>query len=83
MEEMLGSFGPNTNKEPYTKNFEPEETPSGMLARSGQYHVRSQVIDDDKNVYAGMFQGNDFRSQQANARRISDFEWWFKIAKEW
>lgn len=25
--------------------------PSGMLARSGSYNVRSRVIDDDKTVY--------------------------------
>ncbi|CEQ39585.1 SPOSA6832_01109, partial [Sporobolomyces salmonicolor] len=25
--------------------------PSGMLARSGSYNVRSRVIDDDKNIY--------------------------------
>lgn len=27
--------------------------PSGMLARSGSYNVRSRVIDDDKTVYGG------------------------------
>lgn len=25
--------------------------PSGMLARSGTYNVRSRVTDDDKNIY--------------------------------
>ncbi|TFK29343.1 rho GDP-dissociation inhibitor [Coprinopsis marcescibilis] len=64
LEQMLGSYGPNPNGVPYTKNFEPEESPSGMLARSGTYHVRSRVIDDDGEVYA-------------------DWEWYFKLAKEW
>ena len=50
---MLGSYGPHPNGEPYTKNFEPEESPSGMLARSGSYNVKSRVVDDDGEVYAG------------------------------
>lgn len=51
LEQMLGSYGPRT--EPYTKNFDPDESPSGFLARSGSYNVRSRVIDDDGEVYAG------------------------------
>jgi len=62
LEEMLGSFGPTP--EPYVKKFLPEESPTGMLARSGTYHVRSRVVDDDKGEYA-------------------NFEWYFKIGKEW
>jgi len=53
MEQMLGSYGPSVSGTPYTKNFEAEESPSGMLARSGAYHVRSRVVDDDGEVYAG------------------------------
>jgi len=64
LEQMLGSYGPSPGGEPYTKNFPPEESPSGMLARTGTYNVRSRVIDDDNEVYA-------------------DFEWSFKITKEW
>jgi len=64
MEQMLGSYGPSPDGRPYTKNFDPEESPSGMLARSGAYNVRSKVIDDDGEVYA-------------------DWEWSFKLAKEW
>ncbi|KAE9410304.1 rho GDP-dissociation inhibitor [Gymnopus androsaceus JB14] len=64
LEQMLGSYGPSPNSEPYVKNFEPEESPSGMLARSGTYNVKSRVIDDDGEVYA-------------------DFEWAFKLGKEW
>lgn len=48
---MLGSYGPNSD--PYAKNFDPEESPSGLLARSGTYSVKSRVIDDDGEVYAG------------------------------
>ncbi|EJD00941.1 E set domain-containing protein [Fomitiporia mediterranea MF3/22] len=62
LEQMLGSYGPSA--EAYTKNFPTEESPSGMLARSGTYAVRSRVTDDDKEVYA-------------------DFDWCFKLAKEW
>ncbi|KAI8636697.1 hypothetical protein BD408DRAFT_355156 [Parasitella parasitica] len=47
-EEMLGSYGPNT--EAYEKKFQPEEAPSGMLAR-GDYTVKSKFVDDDKNIH--------------------------------
>lgn len=53
MEQMLGSYGPQ--EAPYTKNFDPEESPSGLIARSGTYSVRSRVVDDDGEVYAGTF----------------------------
>jgi Rho GDP-dissociation inhibitor len=48
---MLGSYGPRD--EPYVKDFATEESPSGLLARSGSYNVKSRFIDDDNNVYAG------------------------------
>ncbi|KAJ3723137.1 immunoglobulin E-set [Lentinula raphanica] len=64
MEQMLGSYGPSPTSEPYVKNFEPEESPSGMIARSGTYNVKSRVVDDDGEVYA-------------------DWEWQFKLGKEW
>jgi len=64
MEQMLGSYGPSPSGEAYTKNFDPEESPSGLLARSGSYNVRSRVVDDDGEAYA-------------------DWEWTFKLAKEW
>ena len=54
LEQMLGSYSPQSDGKPYTKNFDPEESPSGVLARSGSYNVRSRVIDDDGAVYAGM-----------------------------
>ena len=53
LEQMLGSYGPNPTEEPYSKDFDPEESPSGMLARSGTYNVVSRVVDDDGEVYAG------------------------------
>ena len=49
---MLGSYGPQ--EQAYTKDFDPDESPSGMLARSGTYNVRSRVIDDDGEVHCGM-----------------------------
>ncbi|WWC90629.1 uncharacterized protein L201_005565 [Kwoniella dendrophila CBS 6074] len=61
-EAMLGSYGPQ--EAAYTKVFASEESPSGMLARSGSYAVRSRVTDDDKHVWL-------------------DFEWGFKLGKEW
>ncbi|KAF8138637.1 immunoglobulin E-set [Boletus edulis] len=64
LEQMLGSYGPHPQGEAYAKNFDPEESPSGVLARSGSYNVRSRVVDDDGEVYA-------------------DWEWSFKLAKEW
>ena len=54
LEQMLGSYGPSPDGKPYTKVFDPEESPSGMLARSGTYAVRSRVLDDDGEVYAGL-----------------------------
>lgn len=50
---MLGSYGPHPQGESYVKNFEAEESPSGVLARAPSYNVRSRVIDDDGEVYAG------------------------------
>jgi Rho GDP-dissociation inhibitor len=52
---MLGSYGPSADGKPYTKVFDSEESPSGMVARSGKYEVTSRVADDDGDVYAGMF----------------------------
>ncbi|KAI9682998.1 MAG: hypothetical protein M1822_006191 [Bathelium mastoideum] len=47
MQEMIGSYSPNTKEKPiYEKKFEPETAPSGMLAR-GHYNAVSRFIDDD------------------------------------
>ncbi|KUI53825.1 hypothetical protein VP1G_01175 [Cytospora mali] len=49
--EMIGSYAPNTDKQPeYTKKFQEEEAPSGMLAR-GHYNAVSSFVDDDKNEH--------------------------------
>jgi len=46
-QEMIGSYAPNTTQQPfYEKKFEPDEAPSGMLAR-GEYTAVSRFIDDD------------------------------------
>ena len=55
LEQMLGSYAPHPEGKEYTKQFEPDESPSGMIARSGTYNVRSRVIDDDGEIYAGKY----------------------------
>ncbi len=55
LEQMLGSYGPHPKGEAYVKVFDTEESPSGMIARSGTYNVKSRVVDDDGEVYAGTF----------------------------
>ncbi|KIW00470.1 uncharacterized protein PV09_07994 [Verruconis gallopava] len=46
-QEMIGSYAPNTKEQPfYEKKFEPDEAPSGMMAR-GDYTAVSRFIDDD------------------------------------
>ncbi|KZZ87580.1 RHO protein GDP dissociation inhibitor [Ascosphaera apis ARSEF 7405] len=50
-EEMLGSYAPNTTDKPiYEKKFNPEEAPSGMLAR-GHYNAVSKFVDDDNTEH--------------------------------
>ncbi|KAK1755422.1 immunoglobulin E-set [Echria macrotheca] len=49
--EMIGSFAPNTDKNPvYSKKFAEEEAPTGMLAR-GHYTASSSFVDDDKKTH--------------------------------
>ncbi|KAL7629008.1 rho GDP dissociation inhibitor [Parahypoxylon ruwenzoriense] len=49
--EMLGSYAPSTDKQPlYSKRFQEEEAPSGMLAR-GHYNATSSFVDDDKKTH--------------------------------
>lgn len=83
MEQMLGSYGPHPQGEPYTKNFDPEESPSGMLARSGTYHVRSRVVDDDGEVFAGTHTSPQNIVNPLIHLYLTDWEWSFKLAKEW
>ena len=50
-QEMIGSFPPNTTDRPtYIKKFQPEEAPSGMIAR-GHYEAVSKFIDDDDHTH--------------------------------
>ncbi|KAH2587222.1 hypothetical protein KXV99_007695 [Aspergillus fumigatus] len=50
-EEMLGSYAPSTTDKPiYEKKFNPEEAPSGMLAR-GHYNAISKFVDDDHQTH--------------------------------
>ncbi|RCI12177.1 hypothetical protein L249_0590 [Ophiocordyceps polyrhachis-furcata BCC 54312] len=49
--EMIGSYAPNTVKQTtYTKKFQEEEAPTGMLAR-GHYNAVSSFVDDDKKKH--------------------------------
>jgi len=51
MQEMIGSYSPNTTDKPeYEKKFETETAPSGMVGR-GHYEAVSQFIDDDKHSH--------------------------------
>ncbi|KAJ6036852.1 RHO protein GDP dissociation inhibitor [Penicillium herquei] len=50
-QEMLGSYAPNTTEKPlYSKEFNEEEAPSGMLARA-TYHAVSKFVDDDDHTH--------------------------------
>jgi len=50
-QEMIGSYPPSTTDKPtYTKKFQPEEAPSGMMAR-GHYEAVSKFIDDDDHTH--------------------------------
>jgi len=51
LEEMMGSYGPNTKENPhYEKAFQKEDAPSGMMARS-TYTVQSKFVDDDNHAH--------------------------------
>ncbi|EMC91962.1 hypothetical protein BAUCODRAFT_78774 [Baudoinia panamericana UAMH 10762] len=51
MQEMIGSYSPNTTDKPeYEKKFETETAPSGMLGR-GHYEAVSKFVDDDKQTH--------------------------------
>ena len=45
---MVGSYGPKTEIQSFMT--QPEDAPSGMLAR-GLYKIKSKFTDDDKNIY--------------------------------
>ena len=52
MEHILGPYAPSANIS--TRDFPEQESPSGIIARSGSYDVRSRVINDDGYVFAGL-----------------------------
>jgi Rho GDP-dissociation inhibitor len=54
---------------------------SGMLARSGTYVVKSRVVDDDGEVYAGQEYLHAIRSSLTVS--VTEWAWSFKLAKEW
>ncbi|KAG7287312.1 hypothetical protein NEMBOFW57_006821 [Staphylotrichum longicolle] len=50
-DEMIGSYAPNTDKQPiYTKKFQEETAPSGWAVRD-KYSVSSSFVDDDKKTH--------------------------------
>ncbi|KAL5640869.1 hypothetical protein ACGC1H_001379 [Rhizoctonia solani] len=50
LEHMIGSYGPKAQEQSVT--FATEESPSGMIARSGTYNVVSRITDDDGHNHA-------------------------------
>ncbi|KAF1990770.1 E set domain-containing protein [Aulographum hederae CBS 113979] len=51
LQEMIGSYSPNTEDRPvHEKKFEHETAPSGMVAR-GHYNAVSKFIDDDNQTH--------------------------------
>lgn len=52
MEEMIGSYGPQAAVPYFVKDFDPATAPSGLIARSGQFSMRSRILDDDGKVHA-------------------------------
>jgi len=51
MQEMIGSYSPNTtDRQTYEKKFESETAPSGMVGR-GHYEAVSKFIDDDNQTH--------------------------------
>ncbi|KAF8761482.1 Glycosyl hydrolase family 47 [Rhizoctonia solani] len=50
LEQMIGSFRAQGGE--HSVNFVTEESPSGIIARSGTYDVVSRITDDDGHVHA-------------------------------
>ena len=78
---MLGSYSPR--EEPYTKDFDSEESPSGILARSGTYEVQSRVVDDDNEVYLGMLYSCFMRAGHSRARQTGNGRLSWPRSGEW
>jgi Rho GDP-dissociation inhibitor len=82
MDAMLGSY--SAQAEPRRVMVVEEEFPSGMLARA-QYVVKSRVTDFDGGLFAGeespLFYS--VRREVIDATRRTEWEWLFKIGKDW
>lgn len=46
IEQLLGPYAPSPDGEPYVEDLDPQEAPSGLLARSGNYYAHSRVRSD-------------------------------------
>ena len=68
-DEMIGSYGPQV--EPYFKSFQPEQAPSGMLAR-GKYNAKSRFMDDDKNLYLEWEWSFEIKKVRGSIRILGD-----------
>lgn len=78
---MIGSFGPKP--EPQSATFITEESPSGLIARSGTYNVSSRIYDDDGKTHAGVFLRHCLLLLDLMNLFCPAFDWCFKLAKEW
>ncbi len=76
---MLGSYG--VQLEPRRVSVVQDEFPSGMLAR-GTYNVRSRVTDFDGSIFAGEHSAIA-PSDALDLIYGAEWEWLFKIGKEW
>lgn len=83
MEEMIGSYGPQAAVPYFVKDFDPATAPSGLIARSGQFSMRSRILDDDGKVHAGMLDIATARTYGTDIGTRSDWEWKLSFAKEW
>lgn len=86
--EMLGSYGPNTDKQPiYTKRCKPYPCSRCPLPRSWQRLTASSFLVHEEEAPSGMLARGHY---QALSSFVDDdkkvhlkFEWSFDIAKDW
>lgn len=82
---MLGSYGPKPDGGAYEKTLPAEESPSGFVARNaGTYYVTSLITDDDQNKYLSTSPVcRTTLDLGFNETTVTEFEWCFKLTKEW